>query len=55
MAEHGETCSSAHLARDPFGPGDDAPSGVVAVRKCERRIHSVAVSFQAPGEGVEMK
>jgi hypothetical protein len=43
-----------HLARDPLGLGVDALGGAVAVRKCERGDHGVAVSVQAPGEGMQM-
>jgi hypothetical protein len=55
VARQGEACSSVHLACDPFGLGVDAFGGAVAVRKCERGVHGVAVPLQAPGEGVQMR
>ena len=54
VAEEGEACSAAHLARDSVGLGVDTFGGAVAVRKCECGVHGVAVSVQAPGEGVQM-
>lgn len=54
VAEQDESCSSVHLASDPFGLGVDAFGGAVAVGKRGRRVYGVAVPFQAPGVGVQM-
>ena len=54
MAKQGEACSSVHLACDPFDLGVDAYGGAVAVQKREPSDHGVAVSVQAPSEGMQM-
>ncbi|SCF83582.1 hypothetical protein GA0115254_1185135 [Streptomyces sp. Ncost-T10-10d] len=54
MAKKGEAYPSVHLACDQLGPGVDALGRAVAVWERERGDHSVEVSLQAPGEGVQM-
>ncbi|GHA69092.1 hypothetical protein GCM10010345_85860 [Streptomyces canarius] len=53
-AEEGAACSAVHPARDALGLGADTFGGAVAVRKCECGVHGVAISVQAPGEGVRL-
>lgn len=53
VVTEGEACPPAHLTCDPLGCGVDAIGEAVAVRECERGDHCVAVSLQAPGEGLQ--
>lgn len=55
VAKEGEACSSVHLAGNPLGLGVDALGRSVAVRECECGDHSVAVSLETAGEGVQIR